>query len=186
VNGFDPVVRLSSGQIERETVQRTEETERLAALFAQALPQPLNDRFGLQEESSDSWRGGVGNLTPETAPTAASVVAEASGAPSDTLVFTMRAGDLGELKCMVDRSESGVRVVIGADGNNALLAAGAERGALEAALRAAGLAVESVAVVPLAKFGTALAREDGAPDGRHVRHAFTGSRERARRVKLIG
>ncbi|HTQ07613.1 MAG TPA: hypothetical protein VMI54_27340 [Polyangiaceae bacterium] len=189
MNGFDPVSRLSAGEIERETVQRTEETERLAALFAQAVPQPLRDRLGLPEqapESSESWRGGVGNLTQETSPTPAAVVAEASGAPSDTLVFTLRAGDLGELKCMVDRSDSGVRVLIGADGRNALTAAGAERGALEAALRAAGLPVQSVAVVPLSKFGTSLARGERAQDGRHVRQAFTGSRGRARRVKLIG
>lgn len=189
MNGFDPLSRLSAGEIERETVQRTEETERLAALFAQAIPQPLKDHFGLPEqtpESSDSWQGGVGKLTQETGPTPASVVAEASGAPSDTLVFTLRAGDLGELKCMVDRSDSGVRVLIGADGRNALVAAGAERGALEAALRSAGLSVQSVEVVPLAKFGTTLARGERAPDGRHVRQAFNGSRGRGRRVKLIG
>lgn len=189
MNGFDPLARLSAGEIERETVQRTEETERLAALFAQAVPAPLKSALGLPEqapESSESWRGGVGKLTHEPSPTPAAVVAEASGAPSDTLVFTLRAGDLGELKCMVDRSHSGVRVLIGAEDRNALVAAGAERGALEAALRAAGLPVETVAVVPLAKFGTALARGERAPDGRHVRRAFGGSRGRGRRVKLIG
>ncbi len=189
MNGFDPVSRLSAGEIARETLERTEETERLAALFAQALPQPLRDRFGLPEqapESSESWRGGVGKLTEAASPTPAAVVAEASGAPSDTLVFTLRAGDLGELKCMVDRSDSGVRVLIGAEGRNALVATGAELGVLEAALRSAGLPVQSVAVVPMAKFGTALARGERAPDGRHVRQAFTGSRGRARRVKLIG
>ena len=183
MNGFDPLSRLTAAEIERETVERTEETERLAALFAQALPSALPDRFGIVDESSDSWQRSVGNLTP---PTAAAVSTEASGTPSDTLVFTLRAGDLGVLKCMVDRTESGVRVLIGADGQNALLAAGAERGALEAALRSAGLQVNSVAVVPLARFGTALARGAGAQDGRDVRRAFTGSRERARRVKLIG
>jgi hypothetical protein len=183
VNGFDPLPRLAAVEIEREGLERTEETERLAARFAQELPTPLNDRFGITEESSDSWQRGVGNLTP---PTAAAVSTEASGTPSDTLVFTLRAGDLGVLKCMVDRTESGVRVLIGADGQNALTAAGAERGALEAALRSAGLEVNSVAVVPHARFGTALARGAGAHDGRDVRRAFTGSRERGRRVKLIG
>ncbi len=186
MNGFDPVSRLAAAEITRETVERTEETERLAALFAQALPTALHDRFGVIDESSDSWQRSVGNLTPPAAPTAAAVSTEASGTPSDTLVFTLRAGDLGVLKCMVDRTESGVRVLIGADGQNALLAAGAERGALEAALRSAGLPVNSVAVVPLARFGTALAPRAGAQDGRDVRRAFTGSRERGRRVKLIG
>ena len=187
MNGFDPVTRLAGAEIERESVERTEETERLAALFAQALPAHLQQGFGIGDgESSDSWQRSVGNLTPPTPPTAAAVSTEASGAPSDTLVFTLRAGDLGVLKCMVDHSESGVRVLIGAEGRDALVAAGAESGALEAALRSAGLEVNSVAVVPLARFGTALARGAGAPDGRDVRRAFTGSRERARRVKLIG
>jgi hypothetical protein len=187
MNGFDAVSRLAAAEIERESVQRTEETEKLAALFAQALPASLHERFGIAEESSsDSWQRSVGHLTPPEPPTAAAVSTEASGAPSDTLVFTLRAGDLGVLKCLVDRTESGVRVLIGADGRNALTAAGAERGALEAALRAAGLPVSSVAVVPLARFGTALARGGGASSAPEARHAFTGSRERARRVKFYG
>jgi hypothetical protein len=186
VNGFDPVSRLAAAEIERESVERTEETEKLAGLFAQALPVPLQNHFGIGEASSDSWQRSVGNLTPPEPPTAAAVSTEASSAPSDTLVFTLRAGDLGVLKCMVDSTETGVRVLIGAESQNALTAAGAERGALEAALRTAGLPVSSVAVVPLSRFGTSLARGGGAPDGREVRRAFTGSRERARRVKLIG
>lgn len=187
MNGFNPLSRLAAAEIEREDVERTEETEKLAALFAQARPASLHDRFGIADgSSSDSWQRSVGGLTPVEPPTAAAVSTEASGAPSDTLVFTLRAGDLGVLKCMVDRTESGVRVLIGADSRNALTAAGAERGALEAALRAAGLPVNSVAVVPLARFGTALARGGGASDGREARHAFTGSRGRTRRVKLIG
>ena len=188
MNGFNPLSRLAAAEIEREKVERTEETEKLAALFARALPAPLQRELGItqDEESSESWQRGVGNLTPNTPPTAAAVSTEASGAPSDTLVFTLRAGDLGVLKCMVDRTESGVRVLIGADGRNALTAAGAESGVLEAALRAAGLPVSGVDVVPLSNFGTSLARRGGAPDGRHVRRAFTGSRERARRVKFYG
>ena len=108
---------------------------------------------------------------------------------SETLMFSVRAGDLGELKCLVNRGENGVRVLIGVDGRSALTAAAAERGVLEAALRATGLTVQSVAVVPLAKFGTTLARGGEAPDGRPVRHAHTGPRgssRMARRVKLIG
>jgi hypothetical protein len=112
---------------------------------------------------------------------------QASGSPDDSLVFSLRAGDLGEIRFQLDRSDGGVRVVIGADGRNAMTAAGAEQGALESALKAAGLRVQSVSVVPLSKFGTTLARGGSAPDGRHVRHAHAGTRaERTRRVKLIG
>ena len=161
----------------------------MAALFAQALPMAFSDRFGLADESPESWQGGVGTLTPkEPLPTVCAT--QEGGEPSaDSLIFSLRAGDLGELKCRVQRGETGVVVLIGMDGQNALSAAGAERGALEAALRATGLTVESVSVVTLAKFGTTLARGGGAPTGRPVRqvHAgLRGSSRSARRVKLIG
>jgi hypothetical protein len=173
----------------REARERTEQTERLAGLFAQALPQALNYQLGVGEESSDSWQGGVGKLTPDEP--LAPMCAETEGAPpsSDTLVFSLRAGDLGEVKFSVNRGENGVRVVIGMDGQNAVNAAGVERAALEAALRATGLTVQSVAVVPLAKFGTPLARRGEAPDARNVRQVhsgFRGSSRGNRRVKLIG
>jgi len=187
LNSFNPFVRLSAATVERETEAATEETERLAALFAQAVPQPLKYDLGLAEESSESWQGGVGNLTPlqQLAPMCAEAVA--SGGSLEDLVFSLNAGDLGVIKCRLERTEAGLRVTIGADGRNALAAPGAERNALESALRAAGLNVRSIAVVPLAKFGTVLARGGEARDGRPVRHAPPGSREqRSRRLKFIG
>jgi hypothetical protein len=189
VNQFDALRLLAGPTEDRETSERTQETERLAALFAQALPQALSDRLGVTEESSDSWQGGVGNLTPPE-PLAPMCAEPEGGDPSsDTLLFTLRAGDLGELKCAVNRGENGVRVLIGVDGRSALTAAGAERAGLEAALRATGLTVQSVAVVPLAKFGTTLAQRGEAPDGRPVRRVHAGPRGSSRsprRVKLIG
>ncbi|HEX5098755.1 MAG TPA: hypothetical protein VFV94_04615 [Polyangiaceae bacterium] len=198
MNRFDGVRLLGAPSEERETTERTEETERLAALFAQVLPQALSNRLGLVDEprrsseaseSSESWQGGVGELTQPAG--LAPMCAETGGTEpsSDTLTFSVRAGDLGVLKCQVNRGEDGVRVVIGVDGRSALTGALAERGALEAALRATGLTVQSVAVVPLAKFGTTLARGGEAPDERHVRHVHAGPRgstRMARRVKLIG
>jgi hypothetical protein len=187
VNGFDVFGRLCVTVPDRERQDRTEETERWAGHFAQLLPQALNDRFGVAPESSESWRGGVGSLThaEPLAPLAAAPAAPSSS--DDSLVFSLRAGDLGEIRFQLERSDAGVRVVIGADGRNAMTAAGAEQSALESALKAAGLRVQSVSVVPLSKFGTPLARGGGAPDARHVRHAHAGARsERTRRVKLIG
>ncbi len=187
MNGFDPIARLTAATLERETTARTEETERLAGLFAQALPQALHAPLGLAAQSSESWRGGVGNLTPvePLAPLLADAVA--AGGEGDSIVFSLKAGDLGELKCRLERTEAGLRVVIGADGRNALTAAGAERSALESALKAAGLSVREITIVPLAKFGTVPARGGGTADARHVRHPHAGSREeRSRRVKLIG
>jgi hypothetical protein len=187
VNGFDPIARLTAATLEREATARTEETERLAGLFAQALPQALHAPLGLLPQSSESWRRGVGNLThaePLTGPVPA--VASAGG-DDESIVFSLKAGDLGELKCRLERTEAGLRVVIGADGRNALTAAGAERSALESALKAAGLSVREISVVPLAKFGTLPARGGSTADARHVRHPHAGSREeRSRRVKLIG
>lgn len=189
MNQFDALRLLGAPSEERETAERTEETERLAAVFAQVLPQALSDRLGITEESSESWQGGVGDLTPPEALAPMCAESEGSEPSSDTLMFSVRAGDLGELKCLVNRGENGVRVLIGVDGRSALTAAGAERGALEAALRATGLMVQSVAVVPLAKFGTTLARGGEVPDARHVRQVHAGPRGASRgtrRVKLIG
>jgi hypothetical protein len=198
MNRFDALRLLGTPSEDRETTERTQETERLAALFAQVLPQALSDRLGIIDEStgsgdssgsSESWQGGVGELTQPGPLAPMCAETEGTEPSTDTLTFSVRAGDLGELKCLVNRGENGVRVVIGVDGRSALTAAAAERGVLEAALRATGLTVQSVAVVPLAKFGTPLARRGEAPDGRPVRHAHTGPRgssRMARRVKLIG
>lgn len=198
MNHFDALRLLGPSSEDRETTERTEETERLAALFAQVLPEALTNRLGIVDEardssasegSSESWQGGVGELTQPGPLAPMCAETEGTEPSSDTLMFSVRAGDLGELKCLVNRGESGVRVLIGVDGRSALTGALAERGALEAALRATGLTVQSVAVVPLAKFGTPLARGGEAPDGRPVRHAHAGPRGSSRmnrRVKLIG
>jgi hypothetical protein len=189
VKGFELAGTRSGAADDRENAERTREAERLAALFAQVLPAALSHTLGIGEESSESWQGSVGNLTPP--PEMGPVYAAEEGAPpsSDTLVFTLRAGELGDLKCELNRGESGVRVTIGVEGRAALTAASAERAGLEAALRATGLIVQSVAIVPMAKLGTSLARGGGAPDARNGRQVHAGPRGSSRgnrRVKLIG
>lgn len=186
---FDPVLRLGTF-VERPPAPsepRADDPSRWAIALSQAVPGVLSHRFGIVEESSESWQGGVGGLTPPGPQVAGEV-----GAGSETkgLMIRMDAGDLGELKCWLERGEGGMRVVLGVDGRNALTAASAERAALEASLRAAGLPVHSVSVVPLASFGTVLAQGPGerAPDGRQIRKPPAGAREesRARRQKWIG
>jgi hypothetical protein len=191
MNSFDALKLLGAPAPERETEERAREAERWAALLAQALPQALSQRFGTLDESreeSPDWQGSVGVLTPEANLTGVGIAPESSGAgETQSVVLSLRAGDLGELKCLLDRSESGVRVVIGVDGRDAMTAAGAERGALEAALRSAGLCVQSVSVVSMARFGTVLARGNTGPNGRSVQQGPAAGREtRSRRVKLIG
>ncbi|HEY3497527.1 MAG TPA: hypothetical protein VGK73_22675 [Polyangiaceae bacterium] len=185
---FDPLARLGT-YVERTPAPaepQVDDPSRWAIALAQAVPGVLSQRFGIAPESSESWQGGVGSLTqPEAAQTGES--APSSGPKG--LMIRMDAGDLGEVKCWLERGEHGMRVVLGVDGRNALAAAGAERAALEASLKTAGLPVQSVKVVPLAELGTVLAQGERAPAGRHVPRPFAGSRDASRttrRVKWIG
>jgi hypothetical protein len=189
VSFFDPVLRLGT-YVERAAAPdeaRVDDPSRWAIALAQAVPGVLSQRFGIAEESSESWQKGVGALTPPTPPPTGEA---GEGSAPKGLMIRMDGGDLGELKCWLERGEQGMRVVLGVDGRNALTAAGAERAALEASLRAAGLPVHSVSVVPLSKFGTVLAEGQGdrTPDGRQIRKPPVGSRDasRARRQKWIG
>jgi hypothetical protein len=105
------------------------------------------------------------------------------------MLLRVDAGDLGELSFWLERGPTGIRVLVGADGRNAHLAVAAERSALENNLRAAGLPVQSVALVSRAKFGTALAQRapDSASQGRSAPESKPrpGSRH-GRRLKLFG
>ena len=189
---FNPLARLGT-YVERPAQPaepRTDDPTRWAIALAQAVPGVLSQRFGLVEEtkegSSESWQRGVGPLTP---PTPAQTAESGPSSAPKGLMIRMDAGDLGEVKCWLERGVDGMRVVLGVDGRNALTAAGAERATLEASLRAAGLPVKGVSVVPLAELGTVLAEGEGAPDGRELRRPFAGSRDASRttrRVKWIG
>ena len=86
MNNFDALRMLGAPSEDRETAERTEETERLAALFLQALPQALNDRLGITNESSESWQGGVGELT-QPAPLAPMCAEVEGGEPSTDKVL---------------------------------------------------------------------------------------------------
>jgi hypothetical protein len=164
---------------------RLEEAERWALALAQTAFRPETRRLGISEEPSESWQGSVGDLTPpETTP-----AGESGGEEPKGMLLRVDAGDLGELSFWLERGPTGIRVLVGADGRNAHLAVAAERSALENSLRAAGLPVQSVALVARAKFGTALAQRppDSASQGRSApeskpRH---GSRH-GRRLKFFG
>jgi hypothetical protein len=164
---------------------RLEEAERWAAALTQASVRIEPRRFGIGEAPSETWRGGVGNLTPQPTPAA---VGSGGMAPKGVLL-RVDAGDLGELSFWLERGPSGVRVLVGVDGRNAHLAVGTERAALENSLRAAGLPVQSVAIVPRARFGTALA--ESAPDSASQRRDAASPRgqrtsRQGRRLKLFG
>jgi hypothetical protein len=167
----------------------TERAERWAAALSGALePQkvvpPPPPAAGAAPPVS--WREGVGSLTPEGPAGAAAEPAS----PTERLVVTLEAGDLGELTCRVERGREGVSVVIGVDGDRAEAVLVSERATLEAALRNAGLPLASVAVVARSKLGTVLAHGPEAPPGRDAkRGALVSSEQRARsarRLKWIG
>jgi hypothetical protein len=164
---------------------RLEEAERWALALTQAAFRPERPRLGTSPEPSESWRGGVGPLTPPETPGSAG----AGTKDPKGLLLRVDAGDLGELSFWLERGTTGVRVLIGVDGRNAHLAVGAERAALENSLRAAGLPVQSVALVSRAKFGTALA--EGAPDSASQGRSASATRDRqasrhGRRLKFFG
>ncbi|HEX6272394.1 MAG TPA: hypothetical protein VFZ53_05120 [Polyangiaceae bacterium] len=163
---------------------RLDEAERWAAALTQAAFRAEPARVGVIGPS-ESWRGGVGQLTPpETAPSN-----ETGGKDPKGVLLRVDAGDLGELSFWLERGPTGIRVVVGADGRNAHLAVAAERAALENSLRAAGLPVQSVAIVPRARFGTALAESapDSASDGRNASSPREQRTSRqGRRLKLFG
>jgi len=174
-----PVERAASGD------GRLDEAERWAAALTQAALRAAPPRLGTSAAPSESWRGGVGALTPsETA-----AAEEGGGNDPKGVLLRVDAGDLGELSFWLERGPTGIRVLVGVDGRNAHLAVATERAALENSLRAAGLPIQSVALVPRAKFGTALAESapDSASQGRSApaprgRHAS----KPGRRLKLFG
>jgi len=169
--------------------ERLVEAERWAAALIGSLPNPAPARLGVAQAQapapSESWRRGVGPLTHPEAPAQAP-----EGEPSEPkgMLLRVNAGDLGQLSFWLERGPQGIRVLIGAGGHDARLALGSERSALEASLRAAGLPVQSVAVVPLPKLGTVLAQQERTPSGRTARSANAGSSETraGRRLKLFG
>lgn len=164
---------------------RLEEAERWALALTQTAFRPEMRKLGIAEEPSESWQGGVGDLTPpETAP-----VGEGGQNEPKGMLLRVDAGDLGELSFWLERGPTGIRVLVGSDGRNAHLALAAERSALENSLRSAGLPVQSVALVSREKFGTALAQRppDSASQGRSApeSRARHGSRP-GRRLKFFG
>jgi hypothetical protein len=83
---------------------------------------------------------------------------ESSESPEQTrMIVRVQAGELGELAFSVDRTNSGLRVLIGVESTAARTALAPERATLIEVLRANGMAVDSVSVVAISEVGTVLA-----------------------------
>lgn len=142
--------------------------------------------------ADESTRAGVsGSATPAAA---ASGDAEQAGdgGQGARLSLTVDAGDLGELSLVVDRTKTGVRVIIGVADAGAIAAVGPERAALERALSATGLSIDSVKVVAQMSTGTVLAPTPKVRTARNAEQADNAdeanlNRKRTpRKLSLIG
>jgi hypothetical protein len=186
---------------------RTEHAEQWAHLLAHSVVQQIPVNWAGEASSPNTWRTSDSALTPEaasaqtgegpkTAPgnAAASGSGEAGGSGGDgaRLALSVDAGELGELSLVVDRTKAGIRVTIGVSDASALQAVGPERAALERALSATGLSIDSVRVVAQNAGGTVLAPSqkarslDPAQRGEQKPEPENARRRNARKLNLIG
>jgi hypothetical protein len=142
-------------------------TEEQAARWAQVLtpyviaqlPPPILDAAELPP---GGWRTGDGVLTQPTATTAGANLltggeGTASAKPAERMVVNVQTSDLGELSLVVERTASGVRVLIGVGDAQTIGQMLPEREALARQLVGSGLNVESIQIVRQSEVGTLLA-----------------------------
>lgn len=202
---FGVYIEPRRDQAEEERA-RTEQCEQWAHLLAQSVVTQIPVNWASEAPSPTAWRTSDSALTPEaTAPRVgegktAAANAKASGASETAgsggdgarLALSVDAGELGELSLVVDRTKLGIRVTIGVADAAALNAVGPERAALERALAATGLSIDSVRVVAQNSGGTVLApsqrarTSDPAQRGEQNSQPENSRRRNARKLNLIG
>jgi hypothetical protein len=164
---------LAAGNAKPETTVRKQsekEGERWAMVLADAVaPRVPTVLPASSEGSTGSWRSMDSALTragAAQAPAGAPGAGDTEGSVGSRLTLAVTAGDLGEISIVVDRGSDGMRVQIGVLDPRAARSIEPERAALERALVAAGLEVESVSVVRQGTpFGMVPARvRSGAPE----------------------
>jgi hypothetical protein len=196
---FDgPVAQLVAA--DAESKERLEEhAERWAVALLETLSVPVvhEAKAGVGPLTA-AWRESDGALTHEgarsSAEAAKSGVAPAKrGGTSDlaAIKMTVDGGDLGEITLVVERIGGKTRVAITVADSRAQAAMQPERGALQRALKKAGIEVESVVVVRAGNVGTSLARKmDAASRARDTAKYSEQLRrdeaERKKRIELIG
>lgn len=172
----------------------------LASTLAQQMPPPRP--LALPTAATEPWRPTVGALTPGSDPTLSGSPAGAyptgaggaDGTPNAERVhLSTHVAELGEISVMVDRSEAGVRVVIGVEDARAATLIDPERVRLQGALAAAGVGVDSIRVVQLDRRGTLLASSKASVSRtphQHSDHVVDDidakKRPRGRKVNLVG
>jgi len=196
------------GDLPETSDKSRDRDEVLLAAIAAALGQPATQTAPILPASSaendglvaERWRQTGGALTGTSAHTdtaeAASVSSSASsfagGVEESRLVARLETPGLGTVCVVVDRSESGMNVVLAMNDASAFQDASAQRAALVQALEAVGLTVASVSVQRLGDAGISFAhvrdsheaRMSAASDG-ETPDGKTEGRFR-RRLNLVG
>ncbi|MBN1612376.1 MAG: flagellar hook-length control protein FliK [Polyangiaceae bacterium] len=181
---------LSNAHDERNTVSEDDmrrrchqaEVERWSAMLCDMVAgRSASVPFSMDVPGSpDTWRRGVGQMTPVRPGFGQPGIGQPCDASGDAagadrvnepgrVQMRVDSEQLGEVAIVVERREGGVRVVIGSADAKALALFGAERETLMQALATVGLAVETVRVVQLQPIGTVLAQPLAFPRGRRVR-----------------
>jgi hypothetical protein len=174
----------------------------LASTLAQQMPPP---RAIPPPATTEAWRPSVGALTPGSEATLGGSNPTPTGAapgsaddseqtPSTERVhLSTQIADLGEVNLVVDRTNGGVRVLIGVEDARAAMLIDPERLRLQGALLAAGVGVESIRVVQVDRRGTLLASARGSvsrtpqhPADPRVDDIASKKRSRGHKVNLVG
>jgi hypothetical protein len=103
---------------------------------------------------AESWRASAGTMTPTGGGTGDSIRTDGR------VVAEVQTEALGAIRLVVERTKTGLSVVVGLRGDSSATVTEAHRAGLEQALTAAGLSVASVTFVRLDEDGTAFALHD--------------------------
>lgn len=159
-----------------------------ASVFAQLPPAPPPLAAPPEAETAGGWRSGDGSLTQVRAHAPAAT--ETGSDSANRILLSVDGADLGELSVLVDRTNQGVRVLIGVEGGHAKSAIDPQTAALARALASVGVTVSSVTVVRREALGTDLAQRSQKPaaqaDDSSEKHGAHGAKQRKRRINLIG
>jgi hypothetical protein len=127
----------------------------LAWMTATAVGAPIPLPTSSPEKpAAESWRSPAGAMTP------ANPSSREASRSDNRIVAEVETQALGVIRLVVQRTQSGLSVVVGLRQAAAPSLTEAQRAALEQALLAAGLAVSSVSFVRLNEDGTAFALHD--------------------------
>ena len=104
--------------------------------------------------AAESWRASAGTMTPKRAGSGDAIP------PDGRVVADLQTDALGSIRVVIERTKTGLSVVVGLRDTSAGTVTEAQRIGLEQALVAAGLPVSSVTFVRLGEDGTAFALHD--------------------------